>query len=146
MAKFNPVPAEVLHYALLKAGFVEAREGREIVYERANHNAPCLKVRVYTSAHVGQETVAACGKDAIRTVLLYLPRNRSKGRPVKKGSKRVFRVGTTEAIVSRMLKAARELYGFANQMAKVPGCAKCGAPCYPESRSCADYCWRPKSR
>ena len=143
---FNPVPARVLHRALLKAGFVEAREGLEIVYDRANHNVPSLKVRVYTSAHVGQETVAECGKDAIRTVLLYHPPNRTKGSPVMRGSKRVFRVGTTEGIINRMLKAARELYGFANRMAKRSKCVKCGAPRYPDSGNCADYCTSPKKR
>ncbi len=103
---FNPVSAESLHYALLKAGFTRSTSGREIVYERVNHNAPCLKVRVYTSAHEGKETVAECGKDAIRAVLMYTRPNGSE-RPVKKGSKRVFRVGTTRAILHRMLKQAR---------------------------------------
>ena len=143
-SKFNPVMAEDLHRALLQAGFTKAISGREIVFERANHNISCLKVRVFTSAHVGYETVAKCGKDAIRIVLLYTRPNGSTS-CVKRG-KRVFRVGQTEAIINRMLERARELYGMANQMAKIPRCVKCGAPNYPESKTCADYCWKGEKR
>jgi hypothetical protein len=143
MATFNPVPSEVLHTALENAGFVKHVQGKEVVYDLANHLEGSLSVRVYTSAKVGAGQVMSCGKDAIRSVLLHTD---SSGNTccVKKG-KRVNRAGATEAIVGRMLERARELYRFANHVSVEPTCKSCGAPCYPGSSKCVTYCWKQKA-
>lgn len=140
MGQYNAVPAEVLQAALDEMGFSKTTVGKEIVYERANHRIPSLFVRVFTSAHVGQAKVAAKGRDAIRIVLVYkAPDGTTKC--VKKET-RVFRVGETSEILSRIRERARELYGMANYISSVPACSKCGAPCYYESRKCVAYCWK----
>jgi hypothetical protein len=137
---YNPVPSELIHKTLADAGFKEGVAGKEVVFEIANHREPSLVVRVYTSTKVGSAQVAECGKDAIRLVLLHKAADGST-RPVKKGT-RVFRTGTTEAILGRMMERARELYKMANYINEVPRCSKCGSPCYYESKKCVRYCWR----
>ena len=139
MAKFNPVPSEVLHSALAGAGFKQGLKGKEVTFCIQNHREPSLSVCVYTSAKKGAGKVTSCGKDAIRTVLLHTDSS-GKTRCVKKG-KRVNRCGETEAIVLRMLERARELYRFANHISEAATCS-CGAPCYPNSTKCVTYCWK----
>lgn len=138
---FNPVPSEVIHKTLESAGFSPTVSGKEVVYERANHNCPSLKVRVFTSAKVGASKVVGCGKDAIRIVLIYTAPD-GKTYPVGKKSdaKRVYRTGETADILSRLLDRARCKYGEANEMAKIPPC-KCGAPKWL-SGNCAAFCWK----
>lgn len=140
---FNPVPAATLHEALEAAGFAPILVGREYVYERPHHRAPSLKVRVFTSAHVNQSTVAACGKDAIRATLVYVKPDGTTRGIFKKGTfKIVKRTGTTEGIIERMLERAREAYGKANDIAKTKACTKCKGPCYPNTSRCISYCWK----
>lgn len=139
---FNPVPSEVIHETLEKAGFSKGVQGKEVFFERANHHLPCLKIRVYTSAKVGSSSVVECGKDAIRTVLLYTDKT-GKTRCVKKG-KRVYRTGSTADILARMLDRARELYALANWIYTAPSCKSCGAPCYHDTKKCVAYCWKNK--
>jgi hypothetical protein len=102
-------------------------------------------VRVFTSAHVNQATVAECGKDAIRCTVVYTkPDGTTRGIFKKDTFKRVFRVGETEAIVGRMMERAREAYKQANEIAKTKACTKCQGPCYPGSTRCISYCWKAK--
>lgn len=143
MGKFNPVPSEVIHSTLEQAGFTQGVAGKEVVYERTNHHLPSLRVRVYTSARVGSQKVAGCGKDAIRVVLVYRDSS-GKDYPVGKKAdrKRVYRTGETSDILDRMLERARDQYRIANKMAKQAPC-KCGAPRWL-SGNCAEFCWKEK--
>ena len=138
---YNPVPSEEIHARLEKGGFVRDTVGREVVYERSNHNLPELVVRVFTSAKVGSTAVADRGKDAIRLILLY--RGATETVCVKKGP-RVYRTGNTEDILGRMMERARELYGLANEIAlevhERGSCRKCGAPRYPRGGCVVHSC------
>lgn len=140
---YNPVPTEVIHKFLSDMGFTEVHAGKEIVFERANHRLPTLVVRVYTSAMVGRKQVAGRGKDAIRLVLLHREEGK-KDQPIRpshdKKDVRVFRTGTTEAILGRIRDRARELYAVANWIAVTPPCKRCGAPCYRDSTYCVRFC------
>jgi hypothetical protein len=140
---YNPVSSEIIHAHLAEMGFTESTAGNEVVFERANHRLPSLVVRVYTSAVVGSKQVAACGKDAIRLVLLHRVEGQ-KDQPLRpsidKKDVRVFRTGTTEAILGRVTARARELYVTANWIHGTAACKKCGAPCYRESTYCVRFC------
>jgi len=142
MAKFNPVPSEVLHSALENAGFTKSLSGKEVVYDLRNHHNPSLSVRVFTSSKVGAGKVVSCGKDAIRASLVYTNSSGNTNGTKLKFS-RVNRVGTTEAIVGRMLDLAREVYRAANHIAAVGPC-KCGAPRYEDTKACMAFCWKKK--
>lgn len=131
---YNPVPSEIIHKALEDAGFEEEVAYKEVVFDRPCHRLPSLIVRVYTSASVGKAQVKACGKDAIRIVLLYKdPSGKIHG--VMK-AKKVLRTGTTEDILARMMDRAREMYRFANWMSAAGPCARCGGPRYYDSKKC----------
>jgi hypothetical protein len=144
MATFNPVSSEALHSALENAGFTQGVAGKEVIYERANHHDPRLKVRVYTSAKVGSSEVVGCGKDAIRVRLVYVASS-GKVFPVGKKSDcaRVYRVGETSDILDRMIQRARDQYKVANAMAKKAPC-KCGAPRWATG-NCSEFCWKEKA-
>jgi hypothetical protein len=145
---YNPVPSEVIHAHLESMGFTREIAGKEVVYERTNHRLPSLIIRVYTSAMVGSSQVAECGKDAIRLVLLHRVQGH-KDQPIRpskeKKNVRVFRTGTTEAILGRITARARELYATANWIAETPPCRKCRGPCYRGSTTCVRFCWKNNS-
>jgi len=138
---YNPVPSETIHSTLEESGFTKAQAHNEVVYERECHRLPSLVIRVYTSAAVGSTKVKACGKDAIRVVLLYRAPESGTTYGVKK-AKKILRTGTTEAILERMLDRAREMYAFANRMNERGPCPKCGGPRYYDSGSCVAKCWK----
>jgi len=145
---YNPIPTETVHTFLSSLGFQEIRTGREIVFERPNHRNPDLVIRVYTSASTGSRQVAACGKDAIRLVLLHR-KDGERDQPIRpsleKKDVRVFRTGTTEAILDRIRDRAREMYANANWIAATPVCKHCGNPCYRESTYCVRFCHKKKT-
>ena len=144
---YNPVPSDVIHAHLTQMGFTEGTAGNEIIFERANHRLPSLVVRVYTSAMVGSKQVAGRGKDAIRLVLLHRVEGK-KDQPlrpsIEKKDVRVFRTGTTEAILGRITERARDLYRIANWIHATASCKKCGAPCYRNSTYCVRFCGKKK--
>lgn len=132
MGHFNPIPEGSIRKVLVDAGFKESKSGKEVVFERANHKDPRLKVRVFTSIKVGSETVRKKGADAIRVVLVFQDKKQSFG---VCSAKRVFRSGATDRVLNRMLERMREIYGTANKMAAGTKC-KCGAPAYLDSGRC----------
>jgi hypothetical protein len=130
---YNPIDTAILTTALEKAGFTSSKVGKEVVYIRAHHKESGLRVKVYTSAASGKESVKAKGKDAIRVCLTYVtPKGKERG--VAK-AKRVFRTGTDSAILKRMTDRMRSMYKLANQIAKADRCA-CGGVRWPDSGKC----------
>lgn len=137
MSRFVAVPAVALAATLAKAGFASKVVGKETVYERANHNCSSFVIRVYSSAKDGATDARGCGLDAIRVCLLWAdPTGKTYG--VAKAT-RVYRTGTVEAVIARMLERMRDLYGLANRLAAAPRCPGCGAPCYADSGKCIRY-------
>jgi hypothetical protein len=115
---FVEVPAGALHGALTGAGFaLDAHERREEVFFRAHAKDPRYAVRVYTSLSLGARGARGCGRDAIRVVVTFDGPNGRRG--VWKG-KRVFRAGTVDAVVARMLERMRDGYAHINGILKHP--------------------------
>lgn len=129
---YNPINTDKLCTALKDAGFLGEKRGLEIVYERRNHNDPALVICVYTSAKAGGETVRAKDADAIR-ICLVLDKDGSRS-GVASGP-RVYRTGSDEALIGRVLQRAREMYGTANGFANGDRCT-CGLPVYADSKKC----------
>lgn len=112
--RFVSVPAEAIEFFLVSKGFkpVEGRSGREVVYERAHRTDARYKVLVYTSIAKGSTRVRKLGADAIRIVALFEPGNGRQNEARK--LKRVFRTGTVEGVLERMLERMREAYTKCN--------------------------------
>jgi len=128
VSRFVSVPAAAIRSRLAAAGFllVPATRGEE-VYERTHDRDGRYSVRVYSSiprVHGGgaangggAEEARGCGEDAIRVVALF-----TDGRfhspplvvPIFKAT-RVFRTGSVEAVLDRLIERAREAYGACNE-------------------------------
>ncbi len=113
MSRFVPVPAAAIRERLAAAGFslLPAARGEE-VYERAHNRDSRYVVKVYSSIQRGAGEVRECGADAIRVVALLVTPNRTY--PIFK-SARVYRTGSVDAVLDRMIERAREAYGACNQ-------------------------------
>ena len=142
---YNAIDFDVLAGVCAGAGFAQRVRGQEVTFERANHHDPRLVIVVYTSTKVGATKVRPKGADAIRVCLLAVrdagaPNERTFG--VQKAT-RVFRTGTTTAILARLLERMRTMYGAANKMAHPASkhCTSCGAPCFADSGKCTVRCW-----
>lgn len=107
---FVPVPAAALVVALETAGFrrLEQPAGREVVYYRTHQNDVRYSVKVYTSIREGSDVARHRGQDAIRVVAVREERGIYKG-------PRVYRTGSVDAVVGRMLERAREAYAFCSR-------------------------------
>lgn len=115
-SRFVEVPAAAIRERLAAAGFrlLPMSSGEE-VYERAHDRDSRYVVKVYSSIQRGATGVRACGADAIRVVaLLVTPR---KTYPIFK-SARVYRTGTVEGVLGRMIERAREAYATCNERRK----------------------------
>jgi hypothetical protein len=89
------------------AGFEAGVEGREVVYRRKHRKDPTMMVKVYTSLSAGAPTARGCGEDAIRVVLVFQnPRTGRSGCLHK--CRRVYRTGTEQAVLERLLARMRE--------------------------------------
>lgn len=113
MSRFVPVPAAAIRNRLAAAGFVllTATRGEE-VYERAHHSDPRYIVHVFSSIQRGAGEARACGEDAIRVVALFLDgkyHSPPKVVPIFSAT-RVFRTGTVDGVLDRMIERAREAY------------------------------------
>lgn len=118
-SRFVDVPASAIRQRLEGAGFLLLPTGSgEEVYERAHDRDPRYTIKVYSSIRRGE--IRGCGADAIRVVaLLTIPTSptgnlldrigKSKVYPIFK-SARVYRTGTVEAVLERMIERAREAY------------------------------------
>lgn len=116
--RFVSVPAETLFAFLESKGFVRSatRSGREVVYERPHRTDSRYKVLVYTSVTVGSMMARSRGADAIRVVALFERSADANGWTYSDGRKmtRIFRTGSVEAILERLLERMREAYTRCN--------------------------------
>lgn len=119
----------------------------EDVFERevvVNGKSTGLSVVVFSSVVGG--AVRAKDADAIRVVLEGKRRDGTT-RGLRK-SRRVFRTGTFEGIVDRMVDRARELYALGLR-ANGERCKSCGAPLFESKREnlvCLELCWLAKEK
>lgn len=129
MSRFVDVPAAAIRERLMAAGFwlLPATRGEE-VYERAHDKDGRYTVKVYSSVQRGQIGARGCGADAIRVVALLTVES-GKVYPIFKGT-RVYRTGTVEAVLERMIERAREAYATCNQHRKK---GKKSCPNHPET-------------
>jgi hypothetical protein len=132
-SRFVSVPAETLEGFLSSKGFVRGITGNEVHYDRINDRNPKIKVRVFTSISSNAVVARECGKDAIRVVVLA--DDGTKWVPLVKDSPRIYRTGSVEKILERVLMRAREAYAMTNDYSKKK-CVKCGACTYPDSGRC----------
>ena len=113
--RFVPVPAEAMFSFLEGKGFrrSEGRSRSEVVFERAHHKDPRFKVLVYTSCSAAASRARKRGADAIRVVAIFEePGHRGTG--VAK-TPRVFRTGSVEGVLERVLERARACYAVCNK-------------------------------
>lgn len=87
---------------LMKHGFSRSRFNNEVVYEKAfDAKNPNLKIKVFTSGSVGEQTAREVGQDAIRVVAIFEKGERFY--PIFKG-KRVHRTTSLESVCERTLE------------------------------------------
>lgn len=112
-SRFVDVPASAIRERLAGAGFrlLPATRGEE-VYERPHDKDGRYTVKVYSSIQRGTNGVRKCGADAIRVVALLT--TEKKVYPIFK-SARVYRTGTVDAVLERMVERAREAYAACSQ-------------------------------
>jgi len=118
MSRFVQVPAAAIRDLLAAAGFrlVPATHGEE-VYERAHDRDSAYVVRVYSSIQRGADDARGCGEDAIRVVALYTDSKfhwPARVIPIFKAT-RVFRTGSVEGVLDRVIERAREAYAKCNE-------------------------------
>jgi hypothetical protein len=121
-ARFVNVPADAVRDKLLAAGFTRTTEawGNEEVYDRPHDRDAHYVVRVFSSIHSGAEEARQCGADAIRVVAVHTD-DRFRFPPrsiVIFKAARVFRTGTVEKVLGRMVDRAREAYSACNEHRK----------------------------
>jgi hypothetical protein len=114
-SRYVAVPAPAIRERLAGAGFrllpPDSFSREEEVYERKHDRDSRYSIKVYSSISRGDRGVRGCGADAIRVVALFTPRDKSY--PVFKAS-RVYRTGSIEAVLDRMIERAREAYAACN--------------------------------
>jgi len=118
--RYVEIPAETFFAFLEGKGFFRetGRSRREVVYGRAHARDPRYRVLVYTSVAAGNARARKLGADAIRVVAIFdSPGPWGAARGVFKG-KRVFRTGTVDGVLLRVLERAREAYGVCNERVK----------------------------
>ncbi len=115
--RFVQVPASAIFVFLESKGFTQAPMGKqsfkEVVYERPHHKDSRYKVLVYTSVSTGNSAARQLGKDAIRVVALFEqggPNHVGQVYSEARKQKRIFRTGTVEGVLERMLERMREAY------------------------------------
>ena len=127
MSRFVQVPADAIRGRLTAAGFklISAASGEEI-YVRAHDRDIRYAIKVYSSIQRGAGDARDCGEDAIRVVVVHytgtLGGNSEwlypdAARGVFKAT-RVFRTGTVDGVLDRMIERAREAYAFINAQRK----------------------------
>lgn len=114
-SRYVEVPASAIRERLAGAGFSllpPFRGSAEEVYSRKHDLDPKYEIKVYSSIQRGAEEVRECGADAIRVVAILTGTN-GKTYPIFK-SARVFRTGSVEKVLDRMIERAREAYAACN--------------------------------
>lgn len=117
-SRFVDVPAAAIRERLALAGFrlIPAARGEE-VYERTHDRSPEYSVKVYSSVKRGESGARECGADAIRVVAILTASGSGKTYPIFK-SARVYRTGSVDAVLDRMMGRAREAYARCNEHRK----------------------------
>jgi hypothetical protein len=108
-SRFINVPAEAITNLLDSKGFTKDVSGKEIVYTMTHRKNPKCVLKIFTSLPTDRKSVRGCGQDAIRCVGIINGKDKVYG--VYKGP-RVYRTGTVEGVLERMLKNARVCYKF----------------------------------
>lgn len=108
---FVEIPATAIRERLAAAGF-ELMEGAssEEVYLRVHDKDDRYAIKVYSSIQRGG-AVRKRGADAIRVVALFQPQD--KIYPIFK-SARVYRTGSVEGVLERMIERGRAAYARCN--------------------------------
>lgn len=104
------VSREALIGSLEEAGFkpyADSYTGSELVYAIKHHLDQTMMVKVYTSLSVGGSVARGCGEDAIRVLLVF---ENGKASGCLYRTQRVFRTGTEQGVIDRVLERAREAY------------------------------------
>ena len=118
MSRFVQVPAAVLRDRLTAAGFSLVSGSGEEIYVRVHNRDARYVVKVYSSIQRGAGgNIAECGDDAIRVVAIWTDDKFSyppRQVPIFK-SARVYRTGTVEGVLDRMIERAREAYAACNK-------------------------------
>jgi len=111
--RYVEVPAAAIRERLAAAEFRRVTtDGSEETYVREHHRDPRYVVKIYSSIPCHQSKVRGCGADAIRVVALLVTPNRTY--PIFK-SARVYRTGSVEKVLDRMIERAREAYAACNE-------------------------------
>lgn len=112
-ARFVEVPAPAIRERLVGAGFTKTQApGTEEVYVRQHDRDPKYVIKVYSSIPLNASAVRKCGADAIRVVALLV--TEKKTYPIFKAA-RVYRTGSVEKVLDRMIGRARDAYAACNQ-------------------------------
>lgn len=121
--RFIAVPASAIRERLAAAGFRPLPTSRgEEVYKRRHDRDPRYAVKVYSSIQRGQAEVRDCGADAIRVVAVHYtgdlkPNGEWVAPDAARGifkAARVYRTGSVDAVLDRMIDRAREAYATCN--------------------------------
>lgn len=124
MSRFVHVPAADIRDRLAAAGFRLNGDvdGSEEVYDRKHDRDDRYVVRVYSSIRRGAEEARASGTDAIRVVALFVDAQHfypARVSPIFKAC-RVYRTGSVEAVLDRMIERARQAYAHINAHRRAP--------------------------
>jgi len=107
--RYVEVSREKLEGLLQGAGFERYVQGHEVVYRRQHHRDATMWVKVYTSLSATAAVARGCGEDAIRVVLVFEnPRTNKSGCLYK--CPRVYRTGSEQKVLDRLLARMREAY------------------------------------
>lgn len=133
--RFVEVPSDALFARLEECGggvadrggsFAWTVQGRERVFEMSPPKGDA-RIRVFTSAAVGSDSVRDCGKDAVRIVVGVETDGRFK--PTEKGTKilrtapqGLAHVDRVERFLDRLVAALRDAYGRALAVKSCPDC------------------------
>jgi hypothetical protein len=112
VSHFVEVPASAIRQRLEGAGFrlLPDTHGEE-VYAREHEKDARYTIKIYSSIREGG--IRKCGADAIRVVaLLIIPGGKTY--PIFK-STRVYRTGTVDGVLDRMMERAREAYATCSE-------------------------------
>lgn len=158
-SRFVSVPAHALRSRLIAAGFELLPGAGEEVYERRHARHRDFAVKVYTSIARGKSEARGCGEDAIRVcVVRYFAWHGGMAREQSErdarglqSEARVYRTGTVEGVLDRMIERARDAYGFINETLKKqreevtmtapakPVCPACAIDDKPPPKPCDAY-------
>lgn len=109
--RFVDVPEKTMIDFLESKGFVRGQAGNELVFDKKHERDEFMTIRVFTSISLTAGT-RGLGKDAIRVVAFYESPFEKRG--IAK-TQRVFRTGSVEKILARLLERMREAYAVANK-------------------------------